>query len=182
MTENPIWERLLSDTDKSYEAFCIYRDMGANRSLAKTTTKYYGKDTASIRQVEKWSSGHDWINRVRAYDTEQRRLQQQRNHQKRLEIESDALADYDMIRRAINKRVTTLEAVDYIMPPSDLRDLINLMQQANAYARLNSGLPDKIASNKNEHTGADGKAIEVRSLPPLPDRILNKIVDPDENG
>ncbi len=59
-----IWERNETDTDKSYSAFCVYRDMGRDRSIREVGRKL-GKSRA---QIERWSAKHNWVKRVSAYD------------------------------------------------------------------------------------------------------------------
>jgi len=62
--ENPQWERVSGETQKAFEAFCIYRDMGASRSLRKVADQL-GK---SSRLIKKWSSLNGWVKRTTAYD------------------------------------------------------------------------------------------------------------------
>ncbi len=63
-------ERQIEDgeTRKAFEAFKLYRDQGPGRSLAKTAELVYGSPTGSIRQIEKWSSRFDWVDRAAAWD------------------------------------------------------------------------------------------------------------------
>lgn len=66
---NP-WERQTNETSRAYEAFAIYRDMGADRSLAKVGREL-GKSKA---QMEKWSKKYSWVARAEAWDLEEDRL------------------------------------------------------------------------------------------------------------
>lgn len=66
-TERKPWERRPDETDKSWRAFCVYRDMGAERSLRKTADRIYGEG-ASLGWMDKWSSGYGWVARCAAYD------------------------------------------------------------------------------------------------------------------
>lgn len=61
---NP-WDRQISETDVSFEAFVIYRDLGPGRSLEIVREKL-GK---SATLIERWSSKHDWGGRVAQWDT-----------------------------------------------------------------------------------------------------------------
>ena len=83
-----IYDRQNTDTDKSFAAFCAYRDMDGDRSLEKLRLAI-GKGSA--RNLEIWSSKHRWTERVRAFDPDELRshsatLQQQKLKYK-LEIE-----------------------------------------------------------------------------------------------
>lgn len=146
VNDNHIWERLDTDTDKSFQAFCIYRDMGSNRSLRKVAKKLSKSETL----INRWSMNHKWNDRTSEYDTYQAEQSRIRKENARAEIEADALADYAVIRKAIAKRIQVLEAANYQGSPSDLHELINLMEHANSYARLNSGLPDKITESSTK--------------------------------
>lgn len=66
------WERQDGETAKAYEAFSEYRDMGADRSLAKVGQKL-GKSKA---QMEKWSKKYGWVARAEEWDREQDRILQ----------------------------------------------------------------------------------------------------------
>jgi hypothetical protein len=70
MAEIQPWERQEEETAKAYEAFSEYRDMGADRSLAKVGYKL-GKSKA---QMEKWSKKYSWVARAEAWDIEEDRL------------------------------------------------------------------------------------------------------------
>ena len=67
------WEKQEHETSKAYAAFCAYRDMGANRSLTNIIPILY-KDLGSTktatkrRRLSEWSSLHNWVVRVEAYD------------------------------------------------------------------------------------------------------------------
>ncbi|MGH8965906.1 MAG: hypothetical protein ACRDXB_11340 [Actinomycetes bacterium] len=58
------WERRDGETTPAFEAFRTYRDLGAGRSI-RTVREALGK---SSQLLERWSSTHDWVARVRAFD------------------------------------------------------------------------------------------------------------------
>jgi len=58
------WKRQEFDTDPSWEAFTMYRDMGLGRSLAQVAENL-GKSTTIM---ERWSSQRYWRYRVWMYD------------------------------------------------------------------------------------------------------------------
>lgn len=70
MAEVQPWERQDGETARAYEAFSEYRDMGAERSLAKVGQKL-GKSKA---QMEKWSKKYSWVSRAEQWDLEEDRL------------------------------------------------------------------------------------------------------------
>lgn len=58
------WERQPGESAKAYEAFCVYRDQGAGRSLNKTA-KQLGK---SATLISVWSYKNRWVERCEAWD------------------------------------------------------------------------------------------------------------------
>jgi len=86
-----IYDRQNTDTDKSWLAFCKYRDMGSDRTLEKVRQEIGHR---SGRNVQIWSSKYKWNERVRAFDDDEVRsqslaLQKQRINYK-LQIEKEA--------------------------------------------------------------------------------------------
>lgn len=73
MSDKPIYEKLESETQKAYEAFCTYRDMGSSRSTARVMQEH-GKSKAVIQG---WCNDHNWVKRVEAYDLEQEAIARQ---------------------------------------------------------------------------------------------------------
>lgn len=58
------WERQPRESEKAYQAFQMYRDMGQGRNL-REVARTLGKSPSLIYR---WSTKHDWVERVRAYD------------------------------------------------------------------------------------------------------------------
>lgn len=67
------WERRENESTKAYEAFCIYRDMGRERSLAKVSEKQ--QKSGSL--IGRWSRENDWVNRAAKWDDEQERIERE---------------------------------------------------------------------------------------------------------
>jgi len=65
---NPSWERQEGESSKAYAAFCIYRDYGVDRSIAKVV-QMYGENGASKAQLFRWSSKYSWVQRCNDFDT-----------------------------------------------------------------------------------------------------------------
>jgi len=156
MAETPIFKRLPSDTDKSFEAFCIYRDMGANRSLKAVAEKLDKSDTI----IGRWSTQHDWVNRVADYDTSMDAKSLDKQAERQEKIKDNAFSDYEFLRKAIDNFKTNVEAMRFVgVNAYEVGTLVELMKKADDYARRAVGLPDKITESKQEHTGKDGGAI-----------------------
>jgi hypothetical protein len=149
MADNRIWERLPTDTNKSFEAFAIYRDLGANRSLSKVG-EVLGKSGALI---ERWSTANDWTNRVAAFDKSLDEKNLDENAERQKLIKDNAYADYEFLRKAIDKTKRAYLEIDFSKVPSyEIGNLVELMKKADDYARRAVGLPDKITENKTDTT------------------------------
>ena len=80
-----IWERQPDERSKAYAAFCVYRDLGPDRSLEKTRQKL-GKSAGYTRWMHTWSSKYDWVTRAQAYDDYMERLKRAKNEKAILEM------------------------------------------------------------------------------------------------
>ncbi len=58
------WERQYRESTKAFEAFALYRDMGADRSLSKVEEKLEKSHTL----IGRWSSRWKWVDRTLAWD------------------------------------------------------------------------------------------------------------------
>ncbi len=64
------WDRRVgTETPFGYNAFGEYLALGPARSL-RALTRILGKKSGYVRQLERWSSDHDWQNRAADYDQE----------------------------------------------------------------------------------------------------------------
>lgn len=62
-----VWERQEGESREAYEAFSLYRDMGADggkRSLQAVSNEL----SKSLTLMKRWSASYNWIERARAYD------------------------------------------------------------------------------------------------------------------
>lgn len=64
---NHPWDRRKEETDRAWIAFVAHRDAGPGRAI-KATSLSLGRRPASHRQLELWSSQHDWVARCAAWD------------------------------------------------------------------------------------------------------------------
>ena len=112
-----IYDRQDTDTDKSFAAFCKYRDMGGDRSLEKLLQKYPKSTPSSyVRILKLWSAKHKWVERCRAFDNEELQresvLLQQKRLERRIQMEEDA---WDR-RDKLIKKGDTLIAIPIAKP------------------------------------------------------------------
>lgn len=132
-TDKP-WERQKGESEKAYEAFAAYRDMGPERTVAAVVERLQKSRSLLDRWKERW----DWKERARAYDNE-------------LEKEARAKAVKD--RRAMTERhigiamqlqKKALEALGSLsvedMSPKDIKEYIKM---ATDLERLNRTLEEE---------------------------------------
>jgi len=82
------WDKQPEETNRAYNAFLTYRNMGALRSLKKAAGVFYNIENISetsgkVRTFTKWSSIYNWVARCADWDIEEERL---RTEQKRKDI------------------------------------------------------------------------------------------------
>ncbi len=135
------WERQEGESDKAYEAFATYRDMGSER----TVTAVANKLSKSRQLIERWKGKYNWSERVRLYDNE---------------LEKQAFAKAVRERKNMNDRhikiamqmqKKALEALQVMsaddMSPRDIKDFIKI---ATELERLNRTLEEESGKDKKE--------------------------------
>jgi hypothetical protein len=151
----PPWERLkvgrkYLESLKAFEAFVIYRDMGASRSLIRVQTEY--NKSASIF---KWSSQFRWVDRCAEYDDHMDRqaLVEQEEERKKLAREHLVLAK--LLQQKAFDRLKNIDPAK--ISPAQIP---NYLQTAVTIGRLAIGEP----TEKVDHAGT-GRIIIVDDIP-----------------
>ncbi len=125
---NKAWERQKEESEKAFEAFTLYRDMGQKRTISAVVKKL-GK---SRNLIDRWRERWNWKERVRAYDNE---LEKQ--------AKEKAIKDYKAmterhIKIAIQLQNKALEALNNLkteeMAAKDIKEFIKM---ATDLERLN---------------------------------------------
>jgi hypothetical protein len=146
--EDRPWDRLPGEGTRAHAAFAAYRDLGADRSLAKVA-RTLGKSTGLL---ERWSRVHHWVSRCRDFDAAvaERRLQAQLKA-----IEEMRGRQIAMSLLGQQKGMEALALIDpSTLKPNEAKDyLIAFMVQE----RILRGQPETIV--KNNQAGADGEKL-----------------------
>ena len=157
------WQRQDSDTDASFKAFNIYLRM-ERRSLQKAADVYYRKTSANRTQLTKWSSTHNWVNRVSAYDAH---------------LEAIDLADYEDKRLASRKTRQSIvqglesflgrmmeDSVDKKSNKLDLTisELQSIASAAKTIMTESRNEFNDLPTQRKELTGKNGGAIETKDV------------------
>lgn len=155
------WERQKGESDKAYQAFSTYLDMGPERTLRAVGEKL-GKSTTLI---ERWSCNWKWRERIRAYDNSLEK-----------EARKKAVADRKaMMGRhigiAMQLQKKALEALEVLevenMSPKDVKEYLKM---ATELERLNRTLEEA-----EERSKSGGKA-------QLADAIISAYQSRKEDG
>jgi hypothetical protein len=135
------------ESAKAYQAFEVYRDMGADRTLERLG-RHYGKTTGAM---ELWSARYDWQARVRAFDEAAAAKAADR-----------ALEDAATVRarQAQHAKAIQLRAMQKIaaMDPGDMSmaEATRAWQVGAEAERKALGIPEKV-----EVTGDDGGPLRI---------------------
>lgn len=139
---NNLWERQKGESEKAYEAFSIYRDMGSERTLIAVAQRLKKSRTL----IDRWSARWNWQERVLAYDNE---LQKEAKAEAAKELK-------EMTKRHIGIAVTlqkkALDALKELdtkeMSPRDIREYIKM---ATELERLNRELTESQNHEQEEN-------------------------------
>lgn len=134
------WERQEGESTKAYEAFCIYRDLGIQRSIAKVVSTL-GKSKALL---EGWSSKHGWVERAAQWDSEQDRVarQQQLDEIKKMRKRHASIAGQMLIKAA--------EALQNLDPEEiKAQDVSRMVDVASKLERISRGDSETIIEERD---------------------------------
>lgn len=184
MTEQrDIWERNETDTDKSFSAFCVYRDMGAGRSLEEAW-KQYRNNSKTVGKIQgyffQWSTDHNWVERANAYDNyleaKQRQVFEDRLISEQQQLIDNGLRDYRAQLALWNTRFEGLTRVGGLgIDYSDLMTLAKIRAEIEKLGRVALQMPDKYSHQQQEVNST----IQHTILSEMTDEELASIQDDD---
>ena len=134
------WERQQGESTRAYEAFALYRDMGADRSLRKVVQSL----NKNLTTIAEWSTKYEWVKRVAEWDAEQDRIA--RNAQieeiKKMRKRHAEVANSMIIKaaRALNR-----------MKEEDIRpaDISRFIEVASKLERLSRGDTSEVIEERD---------------------------------
>jgi len=134
------WERQKGETSRAYEAFTVYRDMGANRSQSKTSKKL-GKNS---RTIADWSTKYEWVKRAAAWDAEQDRIARQAQVD---EIKKMRKRHADLATAMLVKAAKALQRI----PEDEVKasDVSRLVETASKLERISRGDAGDVVEERN---------------------------------
>lgn len=167
------WDRRNDETDKSWQAFQMYRDAGVGRT-ARQVGEALGYHTKGM--VTKWSVRYDWPDRAHAYDAHLDRIKQR--------VDADAVVA--MARRHAAIGATALaKAYEAILGinPSRLRprDAIALAEFGAKLERLARGEATELHDHRGDLFKIAGSQLlgAIRANPAIIDlaAALEDVID-----
>ena len=134
------WERQPEETAKAFEAFCVYRDLGPDRSIAKTGKKM-GKSRVTL---ENWSSKNEWVKRCAAWDAEQDRIA-------RIEMQKDMAEtrkrQRNQAKKMQEKGMELLESIS--IGDAKLSEVVSLLKAGMEQERIAIGDVGEVIEERN---------------------------------
>jgi hypothetical protein len=140
MTDNN-WDRQRNETQKAFNAFGLYRDLGYTRSLPKVA-KMYAKETGRnentiLAQLKRWSAKYNWVKRCEDFDIEQDRIYQIENKEKLKQMRERHLT-FEVV-----KQTKGFEKIRNIRPEElDAREALALLDSGIRGERTLHGEPE----------------------------------------
>ncbi|MGN0998659.1 MAG: hypothetical protein ACI4PO_03830 [Faecousia sp.] len=138
------WERQPGETPKPFEAFCVYRDMGLERSLSKVAAKLSKSETLMGR----WSGQYDWVKRAAAWDDEQERVEREAKEKQRLKDIAKMRERHAGI--AVTMLVKAATALQ-VLPPEEIKaqDISRMVDVASKLERISRGDVGDVIEERN---------------------------------
>lgn len=129
------WERRTGESARAYAAFCVYRDLGAARSLNLAYGEWRraqggsGDPAKAAGYWAEWSSGHEWVARAAAYDGHLEALRRAAREDALRRLE-ERRADYELKNQdRLELRVAKIEA---LLDKADKHPLTDVVQEKDA--------------------------------------------------
>lgn len=131
------WERLKNETSKAYEAFCVYRDLGTERSITKTS-QTLNKNRTTIGE---WSTKFDWVKRAAAWDDEQDRIAREIAQKEQAEeIRKMRKRHSDLAKKMLETAEAALDAFDTDdIKASDISRMVDVASKLERISRGDAG-------------------------------------------
>jgi hypothetical protein len=157
------WDRLPRETSRSYELFCVYRNLGPERSLAKARESAEG--IPSVARLKVLSRKWNWVERCQQYDDYleyQDRLRQEKERRQMHERHARvALLGMNVAVKGLESLLTKVQNGEQAVAPADLTRLVDVSVKVERLAR---GEPTEI--QKSEHAGTLDIEARYRAMTP----------------
>lgn len=148
-TDKP-WERQKGESEKAFEAFAIYRDMGEKRTFTAVAEKLQ-KSSSLIRR---WKDRWEWVERVRAYDNELEKEARAKVVKDRKDMTDRHIGIAMQLQKKALEALKGLSVED--MSPKDIKEFIKM---ATDLERLNRTLEEESSKGKGDEPASLADAV-----------------------
>ena len=138
--EPELWERQPTESAQAFEAFALYRDMGVNRSLRKVVQAI----NKSLTTIGEWSSKHEWVKRVAAWDAEQDRIAR---NELAAEMTATRKRQRKQAQRMQEKGMELLESIS--IGDAKLSEIVSLLKAGMEQERIAIGDVGEVIEERN---------------------------------
>jgi hypothetical protein len=154
---NKSWLKLPEETSRQYAAFCLYRDMGPERSISDVANVW--SDSGATSRLNEWSSKYNWVDRASSYDEHIDEIKRARNEEAIIEMSARH------VKYSIQVQEKAIEALRLINP-EELKpnEFIKWLLEAVKIERLSLGVPTENIKQENEVKEVRNDAITKESL------------------
>jgi len=136
-----IWERQKNESSKAYAAFCVYRDLGPERSLEKVRQNL---DKPRTRKwLGEWSVKYNWVERAQAYDDYIERKKREEKENAILEMAERHAKLAMAFQQRVAQRLQQIDPAE--LSPSDMAKWLDI---ATKLERLSRGEPTEIGKQE----------------------------------
>jgi hypothetical protein len=155
MGRRRLWSRRKHESEKAYEAFSIYIELGEERSLSRVARRL--KKSAPL--MKKWSDRHDWRARALVYDNYLADLKRTKTEEEVLKfIENQARLSRGFRERALRKLETMTE--DDLEPA----DAVKFAEVGVKLGRQVLGLDEPPKTEGQVIIAQDGAKVQVNTF------------------
>lgn len=151
------WERLPNETSKQYDAFCIYRDMGIERTISEVA-RGWSKSGAKSR-LQEWATKNNWQSRATSYDDYIDEIKRFRQEEEIKEMASRHAREAQLFQEKAIERLKVLDN-NNLKP----QDVIKFYDIAVRIERLSRGVPTENIKQENEVTEVNKDVITPEKL------------------
>lgn len=157
------WERQIGESEKAFEAFSLYRDMGAERTMQAVADELH----KSYTLIRRWKNAWNWKDRVIEYDNDKERqakkeaekgLRDMYNRQTKIamQIQAKALKALDKLDPS---KMSPKDVKEYLRMATDLERLNRTLNadQHKDEKQSAASLADTIVAAYERRKGGDGE-------------------------
>lgn len=171
-----IWEKHPDETDKQYEAFCHFRDLGRKRNKVEAYLNYSGKSrddfsgNSAPSNWYEWSKKNKWNERVEAWDKRLDEKREKKYQEEMLEYSENMAKNAQLVTDSIlrglrsrleNKSDEELEELIFDEDGLDVEGISRTLATAKSFASEAFG---NLTENDESNSGEADFLAEVKKL------------------